>query len=804
MNYLKQLVLFIAIAAASAQDCQSPTYNFRTHSNLDTKLELGMQEGVEVGRYAVTNTKSATTSNEYLEVTVDNDQLVFTVKKQFEEYEKNEHGLKFAMVIQFNCNSGTISGTYYQDIMEVNKYTPEFSLGVYEATVPLPLPKNFDLTPFLDGSKGITATDYDLSRNTVEFKLAPNDYLQVESLPVEGSAKQFKAVLKLKEQILKLPGDIELELEGTDQGDPARTGRSRVVIKPDLTIEYNDPPAFKRTFFQEDYNPELGNSFVVELVPGTAHADVRYELVGDDARYFALSVVADKTAATVRLEKQSHPAGKYFLSVVVQAKRSELQTAECVILVDLKEPHELGTTVEQVLSTLHLEERRTHEEVFPAKVRDCSYEIVSQVPNKSESIFSVDETTGWVVSSKFDREDPDLFADVEEPQFHIVLQLNCANDSPKVSKNYSLDDIPYATDITHLRILVDDINDNAPVFQHPKNRDRVFAFPDPTIAERLMINSLMRVSATDLDAGLNAEIRFRLDSNECFDIHPKSGVIYPTGNCFEDRNPVILTIFATDRDGDADGNVSRMMIRVVQAMMYQIIVLHPMNVTLETLGEFVQMLEAKSGLRIVIFDNAIMRRELYETQPLEVAITVAAVAFNSAGELISTGDFINALGETSSFYVKTLSELLNCDLYPESACSVYPYIVVMSVFIVLFVASLALVAYFYFKLRQYSVPAESLQTEPSLKSEEILVDNPVLGTFSTPPTERRDIAGATEDYSSDSISRRNRLVRNLSDLMIIDESEESHRRDSVPEVSTSPQRRKSIRFNEEVERIETL
>ncbi|EDS26331.1 conserved hypothetical protein [Culex quinquefasciatus] len=494
-------------------DCQSPTYNFRTHSNLDTKLELGLQEGVEVGRYAVTNTKSATTANEYLEVTVDNDQLVFTVKKQFEEYEKREHGLKFAMVIQFNCNSGTISGTYYQDILEVNKYTPEFSLNVYEATVPLPLPKNFDLTPFLDGSKGIRAADYDLSGNTVEFKLASNDYLQVESLPVEGSSKQFKAVLKLKEQILKLPGDIELELEGTDQGDPPRTGRSRVVIKPDLTIEYNDPPAFKRTFFHEDYNPELGNSFVVELIPGTAHADVRYELVGDDAEYFALSVVEDKTAATV--------------------------------------------------------------------------------PNKSESIFSVDETTGWLVSSKFDREDPDLFADVEEPQFHVVLQLNCANDSPNVSKNYSLENIPYATDITHLRILVDDINDNAPVFQHPKNRDRVFAFPDPTIAERLMINSLMRVSATDLDAGLNAEIRFRLDSDECFDIHPKSGVIYPTGNCFEDRNPVILTIHATDRDGDADGNVSRMMIRVVQAMMYQIIVLQPLHVTWETLGEFVQMLEAK-------------------------------------------------------------------------------------------------------------------------------------------------------------------------------------------------------------------
>uniref|UniRef100_A0A1Q3G439 Cadherin domain-containing protein n=1 Tax=Culex tarsalis TaxID=7177 RepID=A0A1Q3G439_CULTA len=772
MEFFNLCLLLAAIATTAAQDCQSSTYNFKTHSNADIKLELGMLEGVEVGKFSVTNTKSAETANEYLRVTVENDQLVFTVKKQFEEYEKREHGLKLAMVIAFHCNSGTIYGTYYQDILEVNKHTPEFSLQVYEATVPLPLPKNFDLTPYLDGSKGIRATDYDLSRNTVEFKLEPNNNLRIETLPVEGSMKEFKAVLSLKEQILKLPRDIELELEGSDQGDPQKTGRARVVIKPDLTIEYNDPPAFKRTFFKEDYNPELGNYFVVELIPGTVHEDIGYELVGDDAEYFALSVASDKAAATVSLKGQSQPAEKYFLSVVVQAKRSELQTAECVILVDLKESQELATTVEKVLSTLHLEERRTHEEVFPAKVGVCSYEILSQVPNKSETIFNVNESTGWIVSSKFDREDPELFADDDEPQFHVVLQLSCSNGTEATSSNHSIEDIPYSTDITHLRIFVDDINDNAPIFQYPKRSDQVFAFPVPAIAERLMINSLMRVIATDLDAGLNAEIRFRLDANKCFDIHPKSGVIYPKENCLEDENPVELTIFATDRDGDEDGNVSQMMIRVVPALMYQIIVLQPIHVTWETFEEFVRMLEEKSGLRVVVFDNAIVDSKEYQTQLLEVSMTIAAVAVNSDGELISTEDFIAALGESSRSYVKPLRELFDCDPFPEDACSVYPYIVVMAVFIVLFVAALALVAYFYFKLRQYNVTEESVQTEPSFKSEEILVENPVLGTLTTPPTEKRQAPGTCVDYPSDSISRRNRLVSNLSDLMIIDESEE--------------------------------
>lgn len=810
MSYLKGFVLLIAIATVLAQDCESPTYTFRTHFNSDSKLELGMEEGTEVARFDVTNTRSAKTYNEYMEVAVDNDQLVFTVKKKFEEYEKLEHGLTFVMVIEFRCSSGTIGGTYYQSVLEVNKYTPEFSLEVYEATVPLPLPKNFDLSPFLDNSMGITAIDYDLSKNTVEFKLSQNDYLMVESFPVDGSNKQFKAVLRLKEQILKLPGDLELELKAVDQGDPPKTGRARVVIKPDLTIEYNDPPQFKQTFFKEDYIPESGNSFVVELVPGTVHEDIQYELVGDDAGYFGLSVEPDKKSATVSLEAQSQPApGKYFLSVVVQAKRSALQTAECVIVVDLKESHEgeSATTIEKVLSTLHLEEGRTHEEVYPVRIGDCSYEILSQMPNKSEGIFSVDQSTGWITSFMLDREDDDLFSDVEDPHFHVVLQLRCPNDPPGTAENYdlSIDDIFYSTVITHLRILVDDVNDNAPTFQYPTKNGVVFAFPVSGIPERLMINSFLQVIATDLDAGLNAEIRFRLeDSNGNFDVHPKSGIIYPKQNYILDDDPQKLTIYATDRDGADDGNTSLMEILVIPALMYQIMVLQPDNVTKESLDEFVRMLEMKSGFRLFIFEDSVV--QFNESYSSHVTLRIPAVAFSQSGELISTSDFIDTLPELTKSFIKPLSEIQQCDLYPEEPCSVYPYVVVMSVFIVLFVASLALVAYFYFKLRQYTKPGDAIQNEPSIQSsEEILVDNPVLGTFSTPPAEKKEISGATVDYSSDSITRSKRLVRNLSSLLIIDEGEETSKTDSLPEEpSLSPQRKKSIRFNEEVERIETF
>ncbi|XP_065076863.1 protocadherin alpha-11-like [Ochlerotatus camptorhynchus] len=805
------------IGLVLSQDCQSDTYNFTRHYNISQQLDLTTQPNQVIASFVVSKTLSASTTNEYLQVKVEDNLLSFTTAAKFVEYEKLEVTTRLNLLITFTCQTGSLVGSYYQDLLEANNHAPEFSRSEYETTVPLPLPKNFDLSPFIDDGKGVVAVDHDLVNNTVDFAVGDNQYVKVESVKV--SPKVFRGVLKLKEQVLKLPEVIELDIVATDQGVPAKSVSAKVIIKPDLTIEYNDPPAFKRTFVQEDFDSEAGNAVVVELIPGTVHEAVEYTLVGEDASYFKLSAAEDKSKATVVLNKEPKPPkGKYFLSVVVEAKRSALQTSECVILIDLKEsaPPEggvNGTVVEKTLSILHLEEERIHTQVFPSKVDDCWYGIVYQIPNRTESIFHVDELTNWIVSSEFDREDVDLFKDVDLPQFQLVLQLNCPpSEGDAVSPPVFVDEIPYSVDTTYISVFVDDINDNAPVFTFPK-QDDVFAFPVARISERLLPSRLLQVTANDLDAGLNSVIRFSVTQNDHFSIDPKTGVVYPMKNALDGEEVIQLEILATDRDGAADGNVAKLKIQVVPAVSYQLSVLQVEGVDEHQLVEYIDKLQTQSGFVIRTVTGgytSLVDARTRETDSNTVQRLIV-VAFDRKKELVSSEDLARSLEPLNGVTVSNL-EILGCfNQQPEDdddGCTVYPYIVVMSVFIVMFVATSALSAYFWFKWRLLVSPGQL--SDPSNQSDNVLVENPYTNAGSTPPVKRKDIDGATVDYSSDSVSRSNRLAPKLSGMLIINEDEGEG---TTAVLTTEPQaespdgnrqRKKSIRFSEDVERIEVF
>lgn len=79
----------------------------------------------------------------------------------------------------------------------------------------------------------------------------------------------------------------------------------------------------------------------------------------------------------------------------------------------------------------------------------------------------------------------------------------------------------------------------------------------------------------------------------------------------------------------------------------------------------------------------------------------------------------------------------------EDECTVYPYIIVMSVFIVMFVATSALCAYFWFKWRMLGTSSQS--QDQSINSDNELIENPYHNAGSTPPVKRRGLNGVTVD-----------------------------------------------------------
>lgn len=79
-------------------------------------------------------------------------QLVISTTQEFENFLQTETIPTLYSQLQFTCDSGSTKNIRLQvPIREENLYTPTFSQAEYRIELPLPLPKNFDLTQYIDG-----------------------------------------------------------------------------------------------------------------------------------------------------------------------------------------------------------------------------------------------------------------------------------------------------------------------------------------------------------------------------------------------------------------------------------------------------------------------------------------------------------------------------------------------------------------------------------------------------------------------------------------------------------------------------
>uniref|UniRef100_A0A182JPT3 Cadherin domain-containing protein n=1 Tax=Anopheles christyi TaxID=43041 RepID=A0A182JPT3_9DIPT len=619
------MLLFLSIVAISfqlyaTQECTSPTFNFVSYTHPEL-LDLTIPPGSVIASFPVEHVLSATVVQQpsYIETRVTGTDLQFLTTAAFAQYEEHEIQRVLIFQVSYECTSVTKSGIYRHNLKLANNHAPRFQQDAYEAVVPLPLPKHFDVSPFIANGAGILARDIDLVNNTVTFSITENDYMLIESYPVTNDPKQFKAILRLKEQVLKMPNKLELTVTATDAGVPQKSTQVSVVIEPDLSIVYDDPPEFKETFLNRTIAKDL--VLQLELIPGTETKDVQYTVEGTDAAYFTQTVWNNNTGLDLKvIDLQNIPKTKPMLNVVIVAKRSQLQATSCVVLLHIPPdslPETPDTTVQKVLSVLHLNEMSEHRDIFPLTLESCTYSIQSQTPG--DYFFVQDATIPALSSRAFDRENHDLFNGLDFPQFWIVLKLFCPAHSKTytewVAQNNSnrlgpMRNIDFSTDLTHLNIIVDDINDNSPVFTFPPN-DAQFAFPSAHLAQKVLPDKLLKVEASDLDDGLNAIIRYSLTVNDHFEIDPRTGVIFPLKSAFVNGENVSLDIIATDRDGAEDGNVSKVKIHVYRVTDDQLVVLTVKDMDPDTLESVLKEISLEEDIQMETVRIAMAAAALY-------------------------------------------------------------------------------------------------------------------------------------------------------------------------------------------------
>uniref|UniRef100_A0A182NM73 Cadherin domain-containing protein n=1 Tax=Anopheles dirus TaxID=7168 RepID=A0A182NM73_9DIPT len=517
-------------------------------------------------------------------------------------------------------------------------------------------------------------------------------------------------------------------------------------------------------------------------------------------------------------------------------------------------------TVERALLVQHLDEERPHDTIFPIQLTpSCAYELISESPtgDQQQPYFHIDLETGWLASRSFDRENQALFADMPIPQFRLVLQLKCDDEAEDLLQEnvrrtivkrslVETNTINYAPDITVVSIIVDDINDNDPVFRQPDvapgNAVRL-GYPEPSLAAKLMLSELVVVEATDADAGLNALVRYSLSESGHFTIDAHTGSIYPTRSALRDSNRVSLTVIATDRDGAVDGRSAQLTLTVLRLDEENIALLTLSTTDATNVTDILEQINRQADFQLKVLRQAyipeaelssIRRKRSSARQVLDFsnAVRMVVYALNDNGELLNTEDIRSAIRnalpaiESSAIVSFTngvcgtddgqpcpatppdcpeelLGESSNAGLIASTSVLGALLLITMAVACVLYVRYVRPLA-----KTSESSPSDIVQLENDFDPTPPATP-PTLGTKkeqSINPDAMDDrkisinIAGITMQESEDTNTDNKRLARSLAERL--DEEDEfgaAQFETTGPETISEP---KNVKFNEIVERIE--
>ncbi|CAH0728752.1 unnamed protein product, partial [Brenthis ino] len=342
-----------------------------------------------------------------------------------------------------------------------------------------------------------------------------------------------------------------------------QAGRARAVLLLDITIS-NDLPLI--TFDKPSYFlwANVGQTGIVGKVQATANNGdtVTYSLgVNDDHLRSRITVNNDGDISLSDVAQ----VGVYSFSVTATAQNSQASASAPVILRvdDLPQcPISKGLPPLIVLERLEEEPHQHLVTLNRTEYPDCRYSL--------SNIWPVDQS--WLYADSdglhtraIDREHKSI-AFMTLSQIQVELRLHCDNDEAPATKrsltaeslelgpdNYGsnkwvlADTIEYDERRSFVNLIVNDINDNSPIFIGKENEPIYIGYPIPEIENVVLPRALIEVKATDADIGENAALIYS-SSEDVLAVAPLTGLVHVRNNA-QLLNNSRLTVIATDQNG---------------------------------------------------------------------------------------------------------------------------------------------------------------------------------------------------------------------------------------------------------------
>nr|XP_055073359.1 cadherin EGF LAG seven-pass G-type receptor 2 [Misgurnus anguillicaudatus] len=410
-----------------------------------------------------------------------------------------------------------ITGLVTVQVLDVNDNAPIFVSTPFQATVLENVPVGYSVIH-------IQAVDADAGDNSrLEYRLTET----TPNFPftINNSTGWIVVASELDRESVDF---YNFGVEARDHGTPAMSSSASISMTI-LDVNDNNPEFTQKAYYMRlNEDAAVGTSVVtVSAVDQDINSVVTYQISSGNTRNrFSITSQSGGGLITLALPLDYKLERQYVLTVTASD----------------------GTRVDTAKVYVNVTDANTHRPVFQSSHYTVNINEDRPVDTTVVMISATDEDTGENARITY-------FMDDSIPQFNIDPDSGAVTTQMELDYedqvSYTLaitardNGIPQKSDTTYLEILVNDVNDNSPVFL----RDRYFG----SVMEDIPVfTSVLQVSATDRDSGLNGRVFYTFQGGEDGDgdfiIESTSGIVRSLRRLDRENTPIYnLQAFAVDK-----------------------------------------------------------------------------------------------------------------------------------------------------------------------------------------------------------------------------------------------------------------
>uniref|UniRef100_A0A4W5MMV9 Cadherin, EGF LAG seven-pass G-type receptor 2 n=1 Tax=Hucho hucho TaxID=62062 RepID=A0A4W5MMV9_9TELE len=410
-----------------------------------------------------------------------------------------------------------ISGLVTVQVLDVNDNAPIFVSTPFQATVLENVPVGYSIIH-------IQAIDADSGDNSrLEYRL-------IETMP------NFPFFINNSTGWIVVAADLDREsvdfynfgVEARDHGHPVMSSSASVSMTI-LDVNDNNPEFTQRSYYMRlNEDAVVGTSVVtVSAVDQDINSVVTYQISSGNTRNrFSITSQSGGGLITLALPLDYKLERQYVLSVTASD----------------------GTLFDTAKVFVNVTDANTHRPVFQSSHYTVNINEDRPVGTTVVVISATDEDTGENARITYFMDDSIPQFDIDSDTGAVTTQMELDYED-QVSYTLAItardNGIPQKSDTTYLEILVNDVNDNSPRFL----RDHYLG---SVMEDVPVFTSVVQVSATDRDSGLNGRVFYTFQGGEDGDgdfiIESTSGIVRTLRRLDRENMPFYnLQAFAVDK-----------------------------------------------------------------------------------------------------------------------------------------------------------------------------------------------------------------------------------------------------------------